>query len=177
MAGVKKCPNPSCCQDWIDGAAVCVYCGHVPGTQLRPTENVPPAEHKPSTEAAPPFQPIIREPGRPTTESGIPQAALSPALLTIGATNVPIPVEPGKVTLGRLSSDDRIGKALNPYDDVGRYHATLVVRGNRVEVTDENSKHGTTVDDRRLPTGGTEIFDLPVMIRLASICYVRVEAR
>jgi hypothetical protein len=157
---------PVCGNPWSEDMAGCVFCGHVKGAPSMPVEVLPPVSS------------MVREPGRNTTDTGVPPLPLAPALLIIGATNVPIPVEPGEVILGRLSSDDRIGKALNAHDDVSRFHTALTVRGSRVEVRDLGSMHGTwTEDNRRLAAKVTEYFELPVMLRLGPSCYVRVEPR
>jgi hypothetical protein len=162
---VAELTCPECGNPRRGNTPVCLWCNYVFGAALA------------SVDALVTPTPIVREPSRNTNPSGVPPLPLSPALLIIGAAGVPIPVEPGEVILGRLSSDDRIGKALNPYDDVSRYHTALTVRGSHVEVRDLGSMHGTRVENRRLTAGETEYFDLPVMLRLASGCYVRVEPR
>jgi pSer/pThr/pTyr-binding forkhead associated (FHA) protein len=69
------------------------------------------------------------------------------------------------VLLGRMSSHEAIKEALRPYDYVGREHAQIVLRGDRLFVRDPGSKHGTKVDGAAVGPEGKD-FGLPVTILL-----------
>lgn len=101
-------------------------------------------------------------------------------VMTIGAAGQPIGLADGvSVVLGRAAMDSNIKNAMETYTDTSREHALLVVRGAHVEVRDLNSTHGTFVEEEHiltlLPTGGTQVLDLPAMIRLAERCYVWIK--
>jgi pSer/pThr/pTyr-binding forkhead associated (FHA) protein len=109
-------------------------------------------------------------------------------VLTIGKTGEPIALEDNvPVELGREAADRRIRATMeHHWPDTGRHHAEITVRGRDLEVKDLDSKYGTFVysDDRlpgeelqRLPRGGTAVVVLPITLRLAHSCYVRVRPR
>lgn len=79
------------------------------------------------------------------------------------------------VTLGRLGQVEPIAAALNWFDDVGRDHAHITLRGAEIEVEDQNSKHGTWVNGEQLTRGRKRAFELPVDIRLGRDCVLRIE--
>ncbi|MEU4560075.1 FHA domain-containing protein [Actinoplanes sp. NPDC023936] len=74
---------------------------------------------------------------------------------------------PGEIGDALDHEDDRFG-------DVSRKHLVLRVDGYQAEVTD-HSALGTYVDGVKLPRNVSKWFPIPLDIRLARECWMRIE--
>jgi pSer/pThr/pTyr-binding forkhead associated (FHA) protein len=77
------------------------------------------------------------------------------------------------IVVGRVDAAGPLARVFRPYPSVGRIHATLTVRGGRLEVID-NSRHGTFVAGEKVHAA-SRTFDLPVTLRLGSKCPIELE--
>jgi hypothetical protein len=90
----------------------------------------------------------------------------------------PIPLDEGVRTMVGREADGVIGDVMDEeetaFEDVSRVHVHLTAKGREVIVEDV-SLRGTYVNDTRLAPYEKQAFSVPVTLRLASGCYVRVE--
>jgi pSer/pThr/pTyr-binding forkhead associated (FHA) protein len=103
-----------------------------------------------------------------------PEPTPSTATLRVIDASVSMTLYDGQsIVVGRVGAAGPLAAVFRPYPSVARIHATLTLRGQRVEVID-SSRHGTFVGDEKVHTD-TRVFDLPVTLRLGSKCPVQLE--
>ncbi|MEU8241762.1 FHA domain-containing protein [Actinoplanes missouriensis] len=156
MAGQRKCFNQRCQAALGDGVEVCPLCGRVqPGAESAPQ----PAVRRDKTTAG--SKAIIRIGTRDTFERASRLVIADESTIMVGRAT------PGDIGAALDHEDERFG-------DVSREHLTLHVDGYQVEVTDHSTR-GTYMGDVKLPRGVTKSFPIPLTLRLASRCWMRIE--
>ncbi|MBN2548160.1 MAG: zinc ribbon domain-containing protein [Anaerolineales bacterium] len=153
---------PACGHPNVAGSAFCENCG---GQLAKPAAPPPaPAAPPPAAPppAAPPAAPAYTPPAPQATPPAPPAPPVSPAAITghlvIKASNVSLPIPPGKQTIVMGREDPVSGIFpdidLDPYgaqdEGVGRRHAQLVMQGGQVCLEDLDSVNGSVVNKQRL---------------------------